>query len=205
MKQCFITIMIALLGSMTLLTACDRIIPTKYLVKLSSPENYQEEIEDVVKYNIASANYICNNSSLINEYWIYTLDAFDDTVNAVYINDESSIAYRNSLEKLAAKELSSPTEDAGIFGKTSFELLVGPSTAKIAAAVLKEYDKLNIILSQYTEISTSSNARAWSFYELNTKVQFLFTIDEDGNWYCEADDDSLQRYVLGNADYSSII
>lgn len=66
----------------------------------------------------------------------------------------------------------------------------------LASRVLDEFNKTLVLLSEYTEVETSSNYRLWNVSELNTdiKCQVVYNL-ESKEWDCRPDATSVERYM----------
>lgn len=154
------------------MTSCDE--------KKDGPWNYQEAIEDVVTYNIAICNYMINNyNDLTASYWngfVGRTDDFDTYMLERWLKETDDTGYLNLLKDISD--------------------MPAHNYCNIANQVLKEYNNISVILSDYRQIKTSSQTKVWEFKEINTGIKFRFTIDEV--WTCEMDDDSGSRYLRKN-------
>ncbi|MBO7594587.1 MAG: hypothetical protein J6T12_06425 [Salinivirgaceae bacterium] len=194
-----------------LFTSCDGLLPQKvgnesdaytedYPAYIEdNPDNYQSYIEDVVKYNIALANAVIENSNrlegnvaaglLYNDYgdifdgmfnyYLNRISDLDDTVNDLWLNEEGTDGYQAVLTKLS----NNPNYQNN----------------DIASDVLDVYRNTRIIISEYVQVPTSSQTKLWQFKELTTGIRFYFCIHEkDDFWECYPDDDSYDWYFSKN-------
>lgn len=82
-------------------------------------------------------------------------------------------------------------------GKTYREMLVELSSEDdFYQSILELYDATNVILSEPIE---EVEGRVWTFYEINTEINFTFTLipAQNGDVYykCEADEDQLAELM----------
>lgn len=183
---------------MTMMVSCDFLLPSPaggsqevpvgsnygYSNKVKSdkdgPWNYQEAIEDVVTYNIAICNYMINNyNDLTASIWnafVGRIEDFDNYMLERWLKETDDTGYLNLLKDISD--------------------MPAHEYCNIANQVLKEYNNISVILSDYRQIKTSSKTKVWEFYEINSGIKFRFTLDEV--WTCEMDDDSGSRYLRKN-------
>lgn len=166
-----------ILGAITLLSSsCS---------SLQSPELYEEEIRDCVKYYLATAAYIVDlhSNPFYSEVPLLLLAADDDLdkmgdlVLDTYNN--SDMDYRAALVDIANDEQSDYQDEA--------------------QTILEHYDALQIDLSDYTSLRSSTAEVSWSFSELHSGVEFIFKIenpdDAQPTWSCYPVEKSLESYV----------
>lgn len=142
------------------------------------PWNYQTSIEDIVRFEVALYNVVIDNYDKISfEYlWDLYIDRvadFEDYMYNVWKDETEEQAFQHILINI------SDMPDHEYY--------------KLAKEVLKEYNQTNVILSSYSQIPTSSNIKLWVFRELNTGLDFKFTLGD--TWFCEVDEDSAMRYL----------
>lgn len=158
-----------LLATMTILVcSCDDLLSSIS----SHPKNYQDEIEDFVRFKISETNYVMNN--LLDLLLSDQLDGFEDEIFKTVHKDHST----NSCEKALSSMANNPN----------------CRFSNMANNILKEYKKTRVVLSDYKKISTSSQTKMWEFKEITTGILFYFSINEN-EYGIEVDDDSLQRYL----------
>lgn len=163
-----------LLAMMTILVySCDDIMSSIS----SHPKNYQDEIEDFVRFRISETNYVMDN--LFDFLLSDKLDDFENEIKKVVHNDYSTDSYEKTLSRMASNPNS--------------------QYCNIANNILKEYRKTRVILSDYKKIPTSSQTMMWEFKEITTGILFYFSINEN-EYIIEVDEDSLQRYLEKNYD-----
>ena len=137
-----------------------------------SPKDYQTEIEDFVKYDISVDNVM--EKLYTNEFSIYSIfyswdeycemiDEFDEKLNGLLSDEESENGYMAVLQALS----NTPNH--------RFQHL--------AEEVLKEYNNTLVILSEFKQLSTSSDKKVWKFKELSSGINYLFYLDEE-TWNC---------------------
>lgn len=178
-----------------LFCSCDNLLPHKTdsqsdgydeseNVYYTDPEYYQSQIEDVVKYRIALANAIIKkhneyNYSAIFDKYMNLMGDFRDVVREWYLAEDAKNGYEVVLSKMARD-----------YNNTYYN---------IAKDVLVEYKRLNIILSDYQRISTSTQTKLWQFRELKTGIGFTFCYYlENNGWQCTLDKESYSRYIDTN-------
>jgi len=164
------------LSCLLLLTACS-----------TSPERYEAEIVDSVKMEIACADYMAEvlSNPLKNLNLSFVLktsyDAFAEQMNRkiddIYLtHQEEANGYRFALATMAE------TEKDGFW-------------KRVARDLLKEYDELDVTLSDYKEIKSG---KVWQFKELRTGVTFIFEISKEKGqeiWTCESLGNELSDYI----------
>lgn len=151
-----------------------------------SPEDYEKEIQDAVKFHIAGADYVIelaqnplflvgavfSSSSL--EEWFDEMEAeFDE----LYINDD--LTYLQVLERVSKNDQSRFQKDA--------------------KEILKHYKRLRISLSDYTKSSIRDDYESWKFKEQHSNIEFLFEFEylDTGNfiWSCSPIEKSYEEYI----------
>lgn len=154
---------------------------------LLSPQAYEEEIKDAVKYHIAVADYmieLCKNpmfalgAALASEQLEAAIDQMETEFKKIY-ESEVEITYQQVLERVAKNSRSDFQEDA--------------------KGILKHYKKVNASLSDYVESSTRSDYKSWKFKEHHSDVEFLFEINgldtENPIWVCAPIEKSYSKYI----------
>ncbi len=154
---------------------------------LLSPQDYEEEIKDAVKYHIAVADYIielCQNpmfalgAALASEQLDANIDQMTTEFNSIY-ESEAEMTYKQVLERVAKNSQSDFQEEA--------------------KGILKHYKKVNISLSDYVKSSTRSDYKSWKFKEHHSGVDFLFEINgldtENPIWVCAPIEESYLKYL----------
>ena len=164
-----------------------------------TPKIYQEEIEDSVKFNIATCMVLADvysdyerNSELLpglsflfEKDWIKfcdSVDSFEEYVFQLMIQTE----YENACYII----LNQTSED------------YSNKWCRIATMLLEKYNNIDIIISDYYEIETSTDARIWQFTELNTGLEGRF-IYEDYSWTCGLTESSMEElfFELSYSDF----
>lgn len=138
----------------------------------SNPRNYQNEIEDFVRFTVSEVNYISNN--LFDVFTYDRLSSFNDEVEQMARNDKSTKRYENALSRMA----NNPENTYN----------------GMARKILNEYKNTRIVLSDYKKIPTSSQTKVWEFKEIDTGILFYFSADEN-EYRIKPDDESLERYL----------
>lgn len=185
MKKIVIIIAINLL----LFTRCDVLV---------SPEVYQEEIEDLVKFNIAvlqlySDTYLeieknTEVSSLFfgDELTSYafdylwdekcdSIDAFETAIDELWYQTDNERGYRTVLSQVAQDSTH--------------------KWNKMAKLTLEKYDDIYVVISEYQKVSTTSSIKLWEFQELNTGLVGTFSINSENKWHCELTESSIERFL----------
>ena len=155
--------------AMTILSACNSIV-------YDGPNNYQEAIEDVVRYNVALSDYIIDNDDLDERQWDTFVDkvfAFDEYMSGRWKKENIKAGYLKALTDISKR----PTHIYYDY----------------ANGILKEYNNTSVILSDYYRINTSSKTNVWEFWEINTGIKFRFALGD--TWSCEMDHDSWLQYL----------
>ncbi|WP_099292558.1 hypothetical protein [Butyricimonas sp. Marseille-P3923] len=151
-----------------------------------SPEDYEKEIQDAVKFHIAGADYIIELaqnplflvgavfSSNSLEEWFGELET---EFNELYINGD--LTYQQVLERVSKND------------RSRFQ--------KNAEEILKHYKALRISLSDYTKSSTRDDYECWKFREQHSNIEFLFEFEylDTGNfiWSCSPIEKSYEKYI----------
>ncbi len=150
----------------------------------STPNIYQEEIEDVVTCNVAALDYMLD-----------LMSGPDANVHLAAFENESHIL----LETLAAIEEEWIDDEKA----TYHDILVDWSTdndeyAETCANILEYYNSTNIVLSDYHALRASSDSKKWSFTEKETDIEFIFEHHDNDTWECYPLDASVDEYMLNN-------
>lgn len=170
MKKIVFSFMLAMMAIIT--NSCNDI--RSYIN--SRPENFQEEIEDYVKFTVSEINYTIDNVFVVY-FSSSRFDAFDDEIRRITYIDNSKNSYEKALYRMA-NNTNNQFND-------------------IAKSLLNEYQNTRVVLSDYRKIPTSSQTMVWEFTEINTGILFQFSIDEK-TYAIKVDDDSAQRYLEKN-------
>ena len=142
----------------------------------SHPKNYQNEIEDYVRFTVSETNFIVDNFIDI-VLSSSSFEAFNDEIHKIAHNDNSKKSYEKALSRVANNANNQYND--------------------IAKQLLNEYQKTMVILSDYRKVPTSSQTMVWEFTEINTGILFQFSIDEQ-SYGIKVDDDSIERYLEKN-------
>ena len=138
----------------------------------SNPRNYQNEIEDFVRFTVSEVNYISNN--LFDVFTYDRLSSFNDEVEQMARNDKSTKSYENALSRMA-------NDPENTYNG-------------MAKKILNEYKNTRIVLSDYKKIPTSSQTKVWEFKEIDTGILFYFSADEN-EYRIKPDDESLEGHM----------
>jgi protein subunit release factor A len=160
-----------------------------------SPHDYQDSVEDAVKYFISSANAVAditNEYSKQANFWgrssRYMIQAEYEQKLKEYqkMEDEIVAAYGGVSQKSYKNVLNDIRNNSG---KKSY--------GDFATAILEHYNRLSIALSDYQKIKSSQNEKIWGFKELNTNIEFIFHYTVGNNMFMvSALDHSIERYVM---------
>lgn len=152
------------------------------------PSAYEDEIRDAVTFHLAEADYIIEIASnpftgafLGNEFlgsmFSKGFEKIESEFNDLYVNTDMS--YAEVLESLSEDETS------------EFQ--------RPAKDILAHYNKIDIALSDYKRASRRSREKSWTFTELHTGVEFIFTLEKDQSgqtlFTVSPLENSLQEYV----------
>ncbi|MBO4741733.1 MAG: hypothetical protein J5605_08880 [Bacteroidales bacterium] len=116
-----------------------------------SPNTYQEEIEDCVKYKIALLMVMADTYSKYEK----------DVKSASWF---TSAFFGEGLTKYAAEKR------------------------------WEKYNAIDVIISDYKKVETSSDTKIWKFTELNTGLVCKFWIESDNKWYCDITESSMEKF-----------
>lgn len=175
-------------------------VAAMFLYACGSPQMYEDEINDAVRFHIAEADYLAEEINEILETHMFLGALIDSPLllfggTALYANQfedaiekleneilslyiDSDLTYKQVLEKMSEDEYSDYQDDA--------------------KAILKHYNSLNISLSDYEKISNRYDYECWKFKELHTDIEFIFEIrmeDESYTWSCSPLDNSMEEYM----------
>lgn len=164
-----------------------------------SPAVYQEEIEDVVRFHIATAvtmadTYARYEKKVKSASWLLgdeltlyaqekaweeycdSIGQFEESINELWLQAGDGEGYRIALTQLANNQ--------DIW------------TSTVASNILENYNAIGVLLSDYQKIETSSASKIWKFTELNTGLEGTFSVDDDYKWHCEISDTSFEKYLI---------
>ncbi len=182
----------------TVFTSCD-LSSFRNVVNshFTSPEDYQTEIEDIVKYEISVCDVMIKQYSDVFEDNLFValtandfgglysyawdeccnrIDKFEEAMSDLWLAEESEEGYKAVLRKIS----NTPNH--------KFQ--------DLAEKVYAEYNRVSVIISEYQQIATSSDTKVWRFQELNTGIFFRFTYGE--TWSCEPEEASITHYLKKN-------
>ncbi len=160
-------------------------------LNLLSPKDYEEDIQDAVKYHIAMADYIielAQNPFLGEFLGVFAsgaieeqIDKMETAINDLYTKEDWT--YEQVLTHIAKDNHSDYQDDA--------------------KKILKHYKGVNISLSDYVKSSTREDYKSWKFKELHSGVEFLFELkdvdSENTIWVCSPIEKSYEEYVSNGA------
>ena len=154
---------------------------------LLSPQDYEDEIKDAVKYRIAVADYLIElaqnpefalGAVFASEQLEAAIDQMETEFNEIYVS-ETEITYKQVLERVSKNNRSNFQNDA--------------------KGILKHYKKVNASLSDYMENSTRKDYKSWKFKEHHSGIEFLFEINgldtENPIWTCSPIEKSYLKYI----------
>lgn len=131
-----------------------------------SPNDYENQIEDAVKFYISFENVEDDNAD--SEWILDELDTVFDEIIDIFnneISDDSSNPY-----ELAIINFRKNTK------KSSY--------INYASSILEYYNTFSyIVISDFLQVKSSNKVKIWSFKELNTNIEFLFEYDVDADAY----------------------
>lgn len=155
---------------------------------MKGPSAYEDEIRDAVAFHLAEADYIIEQAgnlivgaflggSLFNNVISERFDEMEAEFNDLYVNTD--MYYSDVLEAVSQDKNSKFRKDA--------------------KKILRHYNHLNIVLSDYEQMSRRNRQKSWTFYELHTGVEFIFTLEKDESdqttYYISPVESSLQEYI----------
>ncbi|MBP5536688.1 MAG: hypothetical protein J6X62_07855 [Bacteroidales bacterium] len=164
---------------------------------LVSPNAYQEEIEDVVKYNIAVAMVMSDTYSKYEEE--------SESASWFWGGELTSYAYEKSWEKYCdsidifeeyTNELWNQIEDGAGYYTVLNQVSQNQTNSwnNLAGKVFEKYNAIDVIISEYQKVETSTDAKIWKFTELNTGLVGVFSVDSDSKWHCDITESSLEKF-----------
>lgn len=181
-----------------------------------SPKDFQKDVEELLRYRIALINVMVQDYNEMAKQNILEEALSDMTIalTGKSVQEMKMEAYNDSIkgfltvidevgEALISHEeyyVENMFKEEGQIGyREVLQFLSNDNANKycgLASKVLKEYDKTLVLLSDYTEIETSSNYKLWNVSELNTdiKCQVIYNL-ESKVWDCRPDVTSVERYM----------
>lgn len=148
------------------------------------PSAYEDEIRDAVTFHLAEADYIIEIASnpfagaflgVFNSLFSERLEEMESEFNDLY----ADMSYAEVLESVSEDETS------------EFQ--------RPAKDILAHYNRINIALSGYKRASRRSREKSWTFKELHTGVEFIFTLEKNKSgqtlFTVSPLENSLQDYV----------
>ncbi len=164
---------------------------------LISPELYQEEIEDSVKFNIATCMVLGDRHSLIEKKAENASFLFGDFFSSSYEKDWNKFCDTiDAFERYMLRLV-----DQSEYTNGNYMILKQISKdssnpwCRIADMVLEKYNDIDVVISDYYEIETSSDVRIWQFTELNTGLEGTFVFEND-TYSCGLTDSSMEELLL---------
>lgn len=200
------TTYLLLLATATVFTSCDinsirdavTIRPISHTLSpndfQTEPNVFQTEIEDIAKFQIALCDVMIKQYSDLFENNLYvalTADDFGELYSYLWVEYCNKIdKFEKAMEKLWLKEECEEGYKAVLQKVSSTPNHKFQDLAKEVAA---EYDRTSVIISDYQQLSTSSDTKVWRFQELNTGIYFRFEYGE--TWSCYPEEESMTRYL----------
>ncbi len=137
-----------------------------------SPNDYQEKLDDYVKYTVSAANFIVKATNDLEKVLI------EETIPPIVEEREKGEgSCRDILIKLS--------KAGDLYYTDGYKYM------------LSQYDSITILLSEYIEVPITSEQRIWHFTEVNTGLKYEFILSDD-DWVCNVTDESLNAYVNQN-------
>lgn len=151
-----------------------------------SPEFYQDDITDAVKYFIAEADYLIDlaGNPLFQLGALLGSGTLEDAIDRMEeefadLYTDSDLTYREVLERVSHDDESEYQEDA--------------------RGILQIYDGLVPSLTDYRQVSSRNDYKSWTFKELHTGIEFLFELEDLDTdypiWYCSPVEKSYYEYI----------
>ena len=191
MKKLYVCLL-ALLS--TLFCACDAVT--------TSPEDYQAEIEDFVKFSIAEADYLIEGSQKLMEVYDWVDSDWGEWVG---LDSAFESKFEEYVDAMADYFLDLYNGNEWSFEEMLKHVSENGSTedspyVNDAKAILKNYQKLSISLTDYEPVSTRSDYKSYAFKELHSGIEFVFELmdldTDQPKWSCMPLDSSMESYVL---------
>lgn len=146
-----------------------------------TPSDYEEEIEDAVKYYISLAKTTADVMIEVEDWGflgVEVIEEFNEMSNEVY-SSWLTLHKPNAFEIILTKLLKH--DDYGDYAET----------------VLEYYHEIKILLSDYKKVKSSKKITIWSFKELNTGIEFTFEYNDDtSSYYISPLEHSIESYRL---------
>lgn len=168
-----------------------------FLSSCQDPSQFEEEIIDAVKYNIAWADYYSEAISEVSSLMILQPELYSAAITLGFDPMEEVDDHMTDFDQTAT--------DLFLDDNTFKEALViisntpHPDYPEMAEEILAGYNSLTVRLSDYKLISESGDQKTWSFKDIRTELEFHFTLEsgaEQDFWYCEPAEQSLTQYIL---------
>ena len=179
-----------------------------------SPKSFQKQTEDFVRFKIALINVMIQDYNDLNKHGLLEdyLSELTTTLTGESLFDikwneylDSLTSFQNEIEALRngdemnAFVLAYPEGDLYRYVLHTMSSTKTNKYHDYAEKVLKEYDKTLVLLSDYSEVETSSNYKIWNFKEINTELAFQTIINiDDKSYNCVPDKTSINRYFNRN-------
>lgn len=165
---------------------------------LVSPNTYQEEIEDVVKYNIAVAMVMSDTYSKY-ENDAESASLFLGREFTAYASAKKWEEYCDSINNFdeSIDELWNQTKDGAKYHTVLNQVSQDQTNYwnKMAKNVLEKYNAIGVVISEYQKVETSTDTKIWKFTELNTGLEGMFSVDSDSKWRCEITESSMEEFL----------
>ena len=173
MRKCYL---LTLLAAIFLMQSCSTPL---------TPDDFYDQIVDHVKCDIACADYVAEYHRQANtNLFGYALIEF------AYMGYLSFVEYINDMY--------CSTEHT--YGDCLYLTANDPDGEyqNIAKNVLKNYNNLNVYLSDFTPVANHEAYKSWSFYELRTNIEFLFVLSNNGEQWLystETNEKTMNNYI----------
>ncbi len=151
-----------------------------------TPNDYEKEVEDNVKCAIALADFIVEISQEDPKLHLQA------SLMGLSENKKlSNVIVGISSGDIDLEDFGNSIDETYKVSKKSYKEVLKNATTwtepeyydEIAKQVLKHYSELDIKVSDYKEIKNNDKEQIWSFKELQTGIEFIFTYDKNKNGY----------------------
>ena len=164
------------------------IVPLMLIACNVSLQNYESEVEDAVRFNIAYAKTVAFITDKFLEENVMSLIDFEkkleelDDFHSIIIEKYSSVEQSNAYEIVLNHFMKDTKNETYI---------------KFSKTLLAYYKDSNILLSDYNLIKSSKRENIWNFRELHTNLEFVFRYTLDDNLFSVFPlQNSMEDYML---------
>ena len=109
------------------------------------------------------------------EKYCDSIDNFEDSINELFIQTEEYAGYKIVLNQVSKDQTN--------------------NWNSLAEKVLEKYNAIDVIISDYKKVETSSDTKIWKFTELNTGLVCKFWIESDNKWCCDITESSMKKFL----------